>query len=374
LFCFDKNNWKFRKTRAEFLKKFSPFKNVKVSFGLIAFLLFFTTCSACDKLAKLNGFETTHLVFFNALFDQEKIKSKDGFFVSQSEAMQLETPDLKIIQDNTLGGVATPHIVSTKVLGDVFGGNSKNNKVITEYAVQAGDTIQSVSEEFGISANTLIWANDMTTSSKLKVGQSLVILPTDGVLHIVKSGDTLIDIAKKYSTKEEDIITFNDLAGQEDVYIGDILIIPSGRIPKSSSSSISASQKTTIASNYFIFPTFGVITQGLHFYNAIDVANKCGTGIYAAASGTVQRVKYGYNAGGGNVITILHPNGTVTYYGHLQTIFVKSGDKVNIGDRIGLMGNTGYVIGATGCHLHFQVIGAKNPLSVYSVGSSIKMK
>jgi murein DD-endopeptidase MepM/ murein hydrolase activator NlpD len=58
----------------------------------------------------------------------------------------------------------------------------------------------------------------------------------------------------------------------------------------------------------------------------------------------------------------------------LQTIFVKSGDKVNVGDRIGLIGNTGYVIGATGCHLHFQVMGATNPLAKYPVGSTINLK
>ena len=73
----------------------------------------------------------------------------------------------------------------------------------------------------------------------------------------------------------------------------------------------------------------------------------------------------------GNYITILHSNGTVTYYGHLSYVSVKTGSTITVGDRIGSIGNTGNVVGATGCHLHFQVLGATNPLSKYSVGSKI---
>jgi len=366
-FYFTKNLGRYPKIRPQY------YKNEKLVFGVASIFLFLGICASSEQLASLNGYDKAYFTFFSSFSDTASQKS-DNLFISQAEAAELQTPDLKIIEGNTLGAAATPYIVSTKVLGDVFGGNSKDSKAVTEYVVTAGDTIQSISEDFGISANTLIWANDMTSSSKLKVGQSLVILPTDGVLHVVKSGDTMDDIAKKYSAKKEDIISYNDLSGESDVYIGDIFIIPGGKKPKSAPSVLPSNNQTPLASNYFIFPTSGTITQGLHYYNAIDVANKCGTGIYAAASGTVQRVRYGYNSGSGNYITILHANGTVTYYGHLQTIFVKSGDKVNVGDRIGLMGNTGYVIGVTGCHLHFQVTGAKNPLSAYAVGSAIKMK
>ncbi|MCX6719778.1 MAG: peptidoglycan DD-metalloendopeptidase family protein, partial [Candidatus Staskawiczbacteria bacterium] len=197
------------------------------------------------------------------------------------------------------------------------------------------------------------------------------ILPTDGVLHVVKSGDTASVIAQKYKSKTEDIIAFNGLANQDDIYVGDILIVPGGAMPKKAAPLIN--NQVPLADNYFIFPTQGHITQGTHYYNAIDVANSCGTPIYAAASGTIQRAVFNnaWNLGMGNYVTILHPNGTVTYYGHFQNVFVKPGDKVAVGDRIGLMGRTG---NATGCHVHFQVVGAKNPLSRYSVGANISYK
>jgi len=141
------------------------------------------------------------------------------------------------------------------------------------------------------------------------------------------------------------------------------------------STSTSISTQAPVADSFFIYPTEGKITQGVHWFNAIDVANKCGTPVYAAASGTVQRVMYGYNFGGGNYITIWHAGGITTYYGHLMTIFVKPGDIISVGDRIALMGGGAGMAGAglsTGCHLHFDVRGAKNPLSKYYLGTKLK--
>ena len=60
----------------------------------------------------------------------------------------------------------------------------------------------------------------------------------------------------------------------------------------------------------------------------------------------------GYNDIGGNYIRVEHPNGFVTYYGHLQQALVKDGDTVEKAQVIALSGHTGNV---TGAHLHFQI-------------------
>lgn len=351
-------------------------KNPFFYFGLISFVLLGTMYFSCDGLAIFNGQVNSQAVFFNSFFDKAENLDKDGLFFSQSDASPLETPDLKTIQDNCLCGITTPRVLTPKVLGDVFGGPSQERKDIIEYAIQAGDSLQTIAQNYSVSVNTLLWANDLTTSSTIKVGQTLVVLPIDGVLHIVKSGDTIGEIAKKYKVEQNNIITFNDLTNENDIYIGDILIVPAGVMPKKAAPIINNNQ-TPLADNFFILPTEGRITQGLHFYNAVDTANKCGTAIYAAASGVVQRARYGYNFGGGNYVTILHSGGIVTYYGHLMTTFVKPGDTVNIGDRIALMGGAPGMAGAglsTGCHLHFEVIGAKNPLTKYLLGTYISLK
>jgi len=348
-------------------------KNPLFYFALVSVVLFWGMCASCGNSAGAGNLNGNHVAFFNSFFSKSGGLNGDNLFFSKASAIALETPDLKIIQNNTVGGISAPSIVSGKTLGDVFGGTIQDKKNVADYTVQPGDTLQSIADAYGISVNTLLWANSLTSSSVIKVGQSLIILPTDGVLHVVKSGDTVSGIAQTYKSQVNDIISYNDLA-TPDVYIGDILIVPGGTMPKAKvATPIINNNQVPLASNYFIFPTQGRITQGLHYYNAIDVANSCGTSVYAAASGKVQRAVYNnaWNAGMGNYVTILHPNGTATYYGHLSNVFVKPGDPVTQSDRIGLIGNTGNVVGATGCHLHFQVIGATNPLAKYPVGTKI---
>jgi len=355
------------------------FKNPLFYFGLISVALFSAMYASCDSLANTGNLSDSRVVFFNSFFNKTSngvpLGSAGTLFSSQANAVPLETPDLKIMQDNTLCGVATPCVVSGKVLGDVFGGNNQNQKEVVDYTVQPGDTLQSVADANNISLNTLLWANNLTSSSTLKVGQSLTILPVDGVLHVVKSGDTVSGIAQTYKAQSDDIISYNDLANQDDIYIGDILIVPGGAMPRKPV----INNQIPLADNFFIFPVQGRITQGLHYYNAVDIANKCGTPIYAAAAGVVQRTvsNGGWNGGMGNHITILHGNGTVTYYGHLMTLLVKPGDKVYTGQNIAVMGGQPGTAGAgnsTGCHLHFEVIGARNPLAVYYKGSTISYK
>lgn len=353
------------------------FKKPLFYFGLVSVGLFLGMYSACGSSANVINLGNSHVVFFNSFFNKSNNLSGDSLFFSQANAIPLETPDLKIIQDNTIGGLSTPSIVTGKVLGDTFGGGNQNQKDIVDYVVQPGDTIQSVADAYKISANTLLWANDLTSSSTIKVGQSLTILPVDGVLHVVKSGDTVSGISQTYKAQSTDILSYNDLANQDDIYVGDILIVPGGVMPKKAGPVIN--NRIPLADGFFIFPAQGRITQGLHFYNAVDLANKCGTPIYAAAAGVVQRAvgNGGWNRGMGNNITILHNNGTVTYYGHLMALLVKPGDKVYTGQNIALMGGAPGMAGAgdsTGCHVHFEVVGAKNPLSVYVKGATISYK
>jgi murein DD-endopeptidase MepM/ murein hydrolase activator NlpD len=335
--------------------------------------LFGIVYSSCDSFASFDRLNNSQIVFFNSFFNKSNNQEKSNLFLSQSDGSPLETPELKVIQDNTIGGVSTPRVLTPKVLGDVFGSDTQNKKNIVEYVVQPGDSLQSIAETYEISVNTLLWANDITNSSSIKVGQTLIVLPVSGVLYVVKSGDTIGGIAGQYKANNDDVIVFNDLANENDIYIGDILVIPGGTVPKKATPRVPV--QVPLANNFFIFPAEGRITQGLHFYNAMDLANKCGTPIVAAASGIVQKAKLGWNLGGGNIITILHSNGVVTYYGHLMTIFVKPGDQVNVGDRIALMGGAPGMAGAgisTGCHVHLDVIGGKNPLSKYFVGTALK--
>jgi len=86
-------------------------------------------------------------------------------------------------------------------------------------------------------------------------------------------------------------------------------------------------------------------------HNGFDFGNKVGTPIYAAAVGKVIATGNCGNYAYGKWIAIEHGD-IVTLYGHLSSQNAKKGQTVKQGDRIGLMGNTGF---STASHLHFSV-------------------
>ncbi|TAL14571.1 LysM peptidoglycan-binding domain-containing protein [Patescibacteria group bacterium] len=104
------------------------------------------------------------------------------------------------------------------------------NRSITSYTVKAGDTADSVAAQYGLSVNTIEWANNLS-SSALKPGTVLTVLPTDGVLYTVKSGDTLQSISDKYSVDQTRVILYNDLADANAVTAGLKLILPGANLP-----------------------------------------------------------------------------------------------------------------------------------------------
>ncbi len=256
--------------------------------------------------------------------------------------------------------------------------DAANTGQISKYMVRRGDTLSSIAKMFGVSANTIIWANDLS-SRTLQEGQILVILPVSGTIHTVKSGDTLKSIAKKYKADIDEIVAFNNLDSSTTLAEGTQIIIPDGEGQSNASIVASSPAHPTLYQikhgakerylggsgpeypGYYIRPLVGGIkTQGLHGWNGIDIGTPIGTPILAAASGEIIVARpAGWNGGYGKYIVISHYNGTQTVYGHLSQLFVSDGEQVVQGQVIGLSGNTG---NSTGPHLHFEVRGAVNPL------------
>lgn len=351
---------KINKTLKSFLKKrFSLFLRLALIFTLAGSLVFASGKKIISLSSQSSSFKP---------IAKENFYNRNTFISSAKNFLAIP-PEMSFFQDNTLTGVSSPVIITPQVLGSLWGNEEiKERKEIIKYKVKPGDTLSSIASKFNISLQTILWANDLNAKSTIKSGQELIILPVSGILYTVKKNDTLSAIAKRYKADIKEIIAFNGLSEEADIYIGDFLIIPGGQMPKK----ILRTAQIPVAESYFIFPCQGRISQGLHYYNAIDIANKCGSPVVAVSDGIVQRA--GWIRIGGKRVTILHPNGVVTYYGHLSKILVAPGQKVSTGDIIGYIGHTGYTLGATGCHLHFEVIGAKNFLSKYPVGSYISWK
>jgi len=241
---------------------------------------------------------------------------------------------------------------------------------INLYVVREGDSLSQIAKMFDVSVNTIIWSNNIKRGDSITPGQTLVILPVSGVQYTIKKGDTVKSIANKFKGDPADILAFNNLTEQGELVAGETVIIPDGEDPAQTQSNIpSRSSNSNPLKKGYSGPSYagyymrpvrgGVKTQGLHGYNGVDLADSCGVPILASASGDVViGSNYGWNGGYGHYVVLSHSNGTQTLYGHMSSIVVTEGWHVAKGQIIGYMGSTGK---STGCHVHFEIRGAKNP-------------
>lgn len=292
--------------------------------------------------------------------------------------------DLVIIEDSALQGSTGP-VGTIMNLSDV----PRNGRNITKYVARPGDTVTIVAQMFGVSTNTIRWQNSSIDEEILKAGDIIEILPVDGVQYTVKSGDTVADIASRYKVSAAKITDMNNIVPGASLAAGTKLILPGAKplssttgtknTSSTSSSTVKRGAGSTTASarsgrimtkeelgNYVWPLDGGIVTQGYgstsfatrsgyykeDFHGGVDIGTPVGTRVFATKGGVVTEAKTGYNGGYGNFITIRHNDGTMSRYGHLSKLLVKTGEHVEQGSNIALSGNTGR---STGPHLHFEV-------------------
>lgn len=110
-----------------------------------------------------------------------------------------------------------------------------------------------------------------------------------------------------------------------------------------------------LAKSGWISSLYGFRTDPLtgrrEFHQGLDLAGRPETPITAVAAGIVtwSGLRYGY----GNLVEISHGNGYLTRYAHNRKNLVSVGEKVEKGEIVALMGNSGR---STGTHVHFEVV------------------
>lgn len=296
------------------------------------------------------------------------------------QTMQLPKPARNTNPSSTGGGDV--NIVDNSALvpeegpsGTIADIEKPKTATISTYVVRPGDTLSEIAQLFGVSPSTILWANDLSKSSSLKVGQTLTILPVTGVKYTIKTGDTLKSIAKRFGGDASEIAVFNGI-DDATLAIGSEIVIPDGEVAAPAAPVRTPSKNRGIGAEpahnvgprgdaseiaFYIAPLAHYIeTQGVHGYNAVDLAASIGTSIEASASGDVIVAKQGgYNGGYGSYVVIQHSNGSQTLYGHMSRVDVYDGQHVVQGQVIGAVGTTGK---STGPHLHFEIRdGIRNP-------------
>ncbi len=269
-------------------------------------------------------------------------------------------------QDSISSEISSPSSEQSIVVGeDVFKTeiSQKPRDKVIEYKVQRGDTVSTIANKFGISQDTVRWANDLRNDN-IEVGDALKILPVTGIAYKVLQGDSVYTIAKKFDTNAQQIVDFpfNDFANPETFSLveGQILIVPDGIKPSEQPTYIKrqvyiAQGPVSVSSAGFTWPLRGGVSQFASWYHmAIDITDPVGTPIVAAQNGTVVKSLVGtWDGGYGTNVMIDDGSGNSTLYAHMSGVNVGVGDSVAAGKTvIGWVGMTGRT---TGPHLHFEV-------------------
>lgn len=251
------------------------------------------------------------------------------------------------------------------------------------YSVKTGDTIENIANKNKLNVREFLIANRNISSENtlLYEGQTVVVAPVNPIFTLVEETKEAVLQEKAYKTeikednnyyvgytevvqagvKGEELVTRN--VRKENGKVTNVINIstvetkaPINRVVKTGSRTQFAVGNTGIwawptLSGYYISTYYGHDNSlGYYrFHEALDIAGLgCNSPIYSANDGTV--VIATYNSSLGNYVEINHNNGYKTVYAHLNSISVKVGQAVEMGQVIGRMGNTGY---SFGCHLHF---------------------
>ena len=261
---------------------------------------------------------------------------------------------------------------------------ARSRASVVQYRIQPGDTLDRIAERFGLATDTLVWNNDGIYVNRLQVGDTLTILPENGVLHRTVGEETIQSIADRYQVSPYIIIdseyntVLRNASPSTLLPPGVEVMVPGGTGTRQAvywnpgiqvSGGSGGSGATTASfgggpgscgpqqvvggsgSLAVPLPPVYVYIRGFTpYHTGIDLSAPTGTTVFAADGGTVIFAGWS-NWGYGYTVVIAHGR-LMTLYGHMSQVSVSCGQVVNRGTPIGAVGNTG---NSSGPHLHFEV-------------------
>jgi surface antigen len=218
------------------------------------------------------------------------------------------------------------------------------------YTIQSGDTVSGIAAANGITANTILWANDMDNVDQIKPGDQIFILPVAGLSYAVKTGDTIESIAAKFKADKEKIIAFNSLPANGDIEVGNVIIIPDGKKDVAPSTGSSVPTDSTIQRRQYATPLGGTATDISSGFRKLD--GRAGTGHrfpygyctwyvaskrYVPWSGNAGTWLYnakasGYKTGRAPAVGAIMVTTENRFFGHVALVEKVSGDSITVSE------------------------------------------
>jgi murein DD-endopeptidase MepM/ murein hydrolase activator NlpD len=224
------------------------------------------------------------------------------------------------------------------------------------HVIAKGETIYSIARSFNLSPEALLKANGISDPTRIRLGQTLSIPQS----HRVDKGDTLFSIAKLYNVTVDALRAANSLTPKAVIFVGQVLLLPldAGAATTAPSKTPAPSGKTGEASsgktgdapafpplvktspkavdNSLAWPCSGEARyldgkiEGIMFLTEKGVTAK------SVAGGRV--VSAGPYRGFGQVVFVESKNGYIYVYGGNETVEVRVGDTVRVGQELGTVG------------------------------------
>ena len=308
------------------------------------------------SLAKKNNTTVAELAKINNLKEPynlsigQKLNTRAAVYVAPKVEAKPAKPIPNVISEEKVKQIKaekTKNIIAKETVKPT----STTRVDLQEITVAKGDTLYSLSRQYKIPVNDLAIMNKLSVPFNLSVGQKLKVPKLDGVqtrptVTVKKSVET----TKAKNTKTT--TTTQKPKVQESAKVDKKTETKKTTNTKTSSPKIAAR-----SSSKFSWPVRGKILSGYGPKNGglvndgINISAALGTTVRASENGVVA---YAGNEvkGMGNLIIIQHSDGWMTVYAHLNSMDVRRGARVAVGQPIGKIGKTGKVDKP---QLHFEI-------------------
>jgi murein DD-endopeptidase MepM/ murein hydrolase activator NlpD len=240
------------------------------------------------------------------------------------------------------------------------------------YTLSAADTLWTIANFYGLTAESIAFANGITDPYHLQVGREIAIPPSDGALYTVAVDDTVDSVAARFKVAPAVIEDYNRLwlepqnfAPGARIFVQNAVLPTLPPPPQATTAVITRpaiSGPEAKADGFLAWPVNGIITQ--YFWSGhtgVDIAAPFGTGLAASVNGVISQ--NGWVAVGGLHICVQSGNLEECYY-HLSAAYLPVGSTVTAGQIVAAIGLTGVT---TGPHVHWETkINGQfvNPLAV----------
>lgn len=218
----------------------------------VAFLVIFAFVFYGSRSKIFSGDESLDMNRIIANNSYVSVDQLSEFYTAASVAETINLATASVIRTNyesvsvmqDIGQSETSRIVKPLIV-DV----SHLARGVTTVTVEAGDTMESIANKYGITTTQIRWSNNLKNET-VTAGQTLLVPTSPGIAYTVKSGDTFESVATKYKSSVEEIRVLNDLETAESLPVGQVILLPNGELPTTERPEYVAPTTTRTGSSY----------------------------------------------------------------------------------------------------------------------------